>query len=87
MENNISNLFYYNIDDVTQTSSIYNILYPLCDLTKDELNAFQVESSDNNSIIKPYIKVKNLNKNPDDDIHQECIKPKSAIEIGLMFEF
>lgn len=90
---NIDNLLSVNNDyDLTydywlndQNLSVYKILYPSFDLSEDELNAFQPEDKPN-PMFKPYAKIKNLNKNLD-EYHTDCAKSKTAVEIGLTFEF
>lgn len=68
-----------------QTSSVYDLLSSLRDLTDDELDAI-ITTKHDDSTVQPYINVYNLNKNPD-KYCQECIKPKTAIEVGVKFEF
>jgi hypothetical protein len=67
-----------------QTSSVYNLLNYM-DLSNDELDAIFYKK-ENSSNCKFYTKVKNLNASTD-KFYQECIAPKSAIEIGFKFEF
>lgn len=68
-----------------QTSSVYDLLSSLRDLTDDELDAIFC-NKENSSNCKLYAKVKNLNASTD-KFYQECIAPKSAIEVGIKFEF
>lgn len=88
----ISSSFLSGDEDLTyeywlknQTSSVYDLLSGIDALSEDELNAFQPEDKPN-PILKPYAKIKNLNKNTD-DYHIDCVKSKTAVEIGLKFEF
>jgi hypothetical protein len=67
-----------------QTSSVYDLLN-YTDLSHDELDAVFYKN-ENSSNCKLYAKVKNLNASTD-NFYQECIAPKSAIEVGIKFEF
>jgi hypothetical protein len=67
-----------------QTSSVYDLLN-YTDLSHDELDAVFCKN-ENSSNCKLYAKVKNLNASTD-NFYQECIAPKSAIEVGIKFEF
>lgn len=88
----ISSSFLSSDEDLTyeywlknQISSVYDLLSGIDALSEDELNAFQPEDKPN-PMLKPYAKIKNLNKNPD-EYHIDCAKPKTAVEIGIKIEF
>lgn len=67
-----------------QTSSMYDLLN-YTDLSHDELNDIFCKK-ENSSNCKLYAKVKNLNASTN-KFYQECIAPKSVIEVGIKFEF
>lgn len=66
-----------------QTSSVYDLL--TTNLLDDELDAIfcKKEKSSNCEL---YAIVKNLNASTD-KFYQECIAPKSTIEVEIKFEF
>ena len=74
--------FWSLLDD--RCSSVYDSLSCI-DLSDDELDSIFCKK-ENPSNCKLYTKVKNLNASTD-KFYQECIAPKSAIEVGIKFEF
>lgn len=80
IDNDLS--FWSLLDD--RCSSVYDSL-SYNDLSHDELDAIFCKK-ENSSNCKLYAKVKNLNASAD-KFYQECIAPKSTIEVGIKFEF
>lgn len=80
IDNDLS--FWSLLDD--RCSSVYDSLN--CnDLSDDELDAIfcKKEKSSNCEL---YATVKNLNASTD-KFYQECIAPKSSVEVGIKFKF
>lgn len=80
IDNDLS--FWSLLDD--RCSSVYDSL-SCDDLSDDELDAIfcKKEKSSNCEL---YATVKNLNASTD-KFYQECIAPKSAIEVGIKIDF
>lgn len=65
-----------------QQSTVYDYLSCINVSSLNELSSNEY----GDLIFKPHIKFNNLNKSTD-DLFSDCVKPKTAIEIGFTIEF